>query len=133
MKKVTLPKLKKQALDLFTQLIKLEHQRDGKMKCFTCNKPLQPNTSDCQLGHFLPRGVYPGLTFNRDNVRLQCMRCNVWLHGNIIEFRIRLVNEIGEQGVLELESFRHDSYKLTRSDYLEMIQEFKEEIKKLNC
>jgi hypothetical protein len=131
MKKKTLPKLKKEALDLFSQLIKLEHQRDGKMKCFTCDKPLQPKTTDCQLGHFLPRGAYPGLTFNRDNVRLQCMRCNVWLHGNVFEFRARLINELGEQRVLELEAMRHETVKLGRSDYLRMIQELKEEIKKI--
>lgn len=132
MKKKTLPKLKKEALDLFSQLIKLEHNRDGKMKCFTCNKSLQPNTSDCQLGHFLPRGAYPGLTFNRDNVRLQCMRCNIYLNGNIIEFRIRLVDELGIEVVEKLESQRHDLVKLGRSDYQELINKYKTEIKKLN-
>lgn len=131
MKTKSLPKLKKEALDLFAQLIKLEHQRDGKMRCYTCGKPLQPNTTDCQLGHYLPRGAYPGLTFERKNVRLQCMRCNVWLHGNTFEFRERLIKELGEYTVLELESKRHNSVKLTRSDYLKMIQEFKEEISKI--
>ena len=131
MKKKTLPKLKKEALDLFSQLIKLEHQRDGKMKCYTCGKDLQPNTTDCQLGHFLPRGAYPGLTFNRDNVRLQCYRCNIFLHGNVFEFRERLAAEIGEQRLLELEAMRHEPVKLGRSDYLRMIQELKEEIKQI--
>lgn len=131
MKHKTLPKLKKEALGLFSQLIKLEHQRDGKMKCYTCGKDLAYKTSDCQLGHFLPRGAYPGLTFNRDNVRLQCMRCNVWLHGNVFEFRARLINELGEQRVLELESKRHEPVKYSRSDYLRMIQELKEQIKQI--
>lgn len=128
MKQKSLPKLKKEALDLFTKLIKLEHQRDGKVRCYTCGKVLQPGTTDCQLGHFLPRGAYPGLTFERDNVRIQCMRCNVWLHGNVFEFRARLINELGEDKVLELELRRHSTVKLTRSDYLRMIQKFKREI-----
>jgi hypothetical protein len=59
------------------------------------------------------------------------MRCNVWLHGNTFEFRARLINELGEQRVLELEAMRHETVKLGRSDYLRMIQELKEEIKKI--
>jgi hypothetical protein len=131
LKAKSLPKLKKEALDLFAKLIKLEHQRIGDLHCYTCEKSLEPNTTDCQLGHYLPRGAYPGLTFERDNVRLQCMRCNVFLHGNTFEFRARLVDELGESKVLELEAKRHNAVKLTRSDYLRMIQEFKNEINEL--
>ena len=88
-------------------------------------------SSDCQLGHFLSRGAYPGLTFHSDNSRVQCYRCNVHLHGNVIEFRERLINEIGYNKVTALELSRHTQVKWSRNDFHEMIDRFSAEIKEL--
>jgi hypothetical protein len=66
-----------------------------------------------------------------DNSRLQDYRCNVMLHGNIIEFRERLIKEIGLGEVEKLEASRHQTLKLTRSDYENMIIDFKAEIMSL--
>ena len=131
MKKVTLPKLKKKALDIYSELVKLRAARDGKLYCFTCSSPLKLNTSNCQLGHFLSRGAYPGLTFHPDNSRVQDYRCNVMLHGATIEFRTRLICEIGRPRVEKLEAQRFDSVKWSRTDFLSMIDQFKEEINTL--
>lgn len=131
MKQKTLPQLKKQALELFSILTKLRYLQKGELRCYTCGKPLRANTSDCQLGHFLSRGAYPGLTFHPDNSRLQCFRCNCLLHGNTIEFRERLIAEIGLEEVEALEAKRHELVKLSRIDYLEKIQFYKNEIKEL--
>lgn len=129
MKQKTLPQLKKQALELFTTYRKLTYLSKGDLRCYTCGKPLQANTSDCQLGHYLSRGAYPGLTFHPNNSRLQCFRCNCMLHGNTIEFRERLIAEIGLDEVEALEAKRHEPVKLGRGDYEEMIRFFKQEIK----
>lgn len=131
-KAVSLPKLKSKALDLFAELTKLRAYRDGKMYCYTCDAPLILKTSNCQLGHYLSRGAYPGLTFHVDNVRLQCYRCNCHLHGNIFEYRERLVNEIGVEEVEKLETSRHVSVKWSRSELLQMIEDYKAEIKILS-
>jgi hypothetical protein len=131
MKKVTLPKLKKKALDLYSELVKLKESQSGSLNCYTCGKLLKLNTADTQLGHFLSRGAYPGLTFHPNNSRVQCFRCNVWLHGATIEFRERLINEIGLVEVEKLEAQRHNPVKLGKSDYLEMIEKFTNEIKNL--
>lgn len=131
MKKQTLPKLKSKALDLFSELVKLRAARDGKLFCYTCDAPLKLNTSNCQLGHYLSRGCYPGLTFHPDNSRTQCYVCNCMKHGNTIEFRERLINEIGIDKVTDLEQNRHQITKLGRSDYEIMIKHFKTEIDEL--
>jgi hypothetical protein len=128
-KPVSIPMLKKKALDLFAQTVKLKAFNEGKMFCYTCDSPLALNTSNCQLGHYLSRGAYPGLTFSAQNVRLQCYRCNVHLHGNLIEFRERLIKEIGIEDVEALEADRHTQVKLSRSDYHSLIDMYKEEIK----
>lgn len=67
MKTKSLPKLKKEALDLLSELTKLKASRDGKLYCFTCGAKLQLHSFNTQLGHYLSRGAYPGLTFHPDN------------------------------------------------------------------
>jgi hypothetical protein len=128
---MTLPKLKAKALDLFAKVVKLRAYRNDKLFCYTCGKPLQLNTVDCQCGHYLSRGAYSGLTFHPNNSRPQCRKCNYFLNGNLIEYRIRLIAELGEKAVLDLESRRHEPLKLSRSDYEKMIEMFKEEINEL--
>jgi hypothetical protein len=130
-KPISLPKLKAKALKLYTEVVKLQAARDGKLFCYTCNSPLTLNTSNCQLGHFLPRGGYPGMTFEPDNSRLQCYHCNCHLHGNTTEFRIRLIEEIGIKKVEFMEANRHTQVKWSRSDLHSMIDQFSEAIKEL--
>ena len=131
MKKVTLPKLKAKALKLYTELVKLKAERDGKLNCYTCPAKLELHTNNCQLGHYLSRGGYPGLTFHPDNSRLQCYRCNCLLHGNTVEFRYQLIREIGIERVEQLEAARHLPIKLGRSDYEKLIEHLQSEIKEL--
>ena len=129
MKKLpSLPKLKKKTLDLYSELVKLKAHSEGKLRCYTCDCELTLNTSNCHLGHYLSRGAYPGLTFHPCNSRPQCYRCNVHLHGATIEFRTRLINEIGRAEVERLEACRHDSVKWSRSDFISMIEDFKGQI-----
>jgi hypothetical protein len=128
----TLPQLKKKALDIYAELVKLKAFKEGNLRCYTCDAPLQLNTSNCQLGHYLSRGAYPGLTFHIHNSRPQCYRCNCHLHGATFEFRVRLIGEIGLDSVVELEDQRHDPVKLSRLDYIDMIVNFRNEIKELS-
>ena len=125
-KSKSLSKLKEEAWSLFSARLKQRYADDeGNVMCFTCNALMKQNTSNCQGGHYLSRGGYPGLTFHPDNSRPQCYRCNIHLKGNTVEFRIRLIEEIGLERVEALEAQRHAQVKLTRSDYEKMIEELK--------
>lgn len=130
-KPISIPRLKKRALNLYSELVKLKAESEGKLYCFTCDCSLSLNTSNCQLGHYLSRGAYPGLTFDPDNSRVQCYRCNVHLHGATVEFRTRLILEIGRPAVERLEARRFDQVKWSRSDLHDMIDKFSQEIKEL--
>jgi hypothetical protein len=130
-KPISIPRLKKKALDLFSQVVKLRAYREGNLICYTCDSPVLLGSSNCQLGHYLSRGAYPGLTFHPDNSRIQCYRCNVMLHGNTIEFRERLIKEIGVIKIEQLESIRHIQIKMNRSDYHDLIDKYSKEIKDL--
>ena len=128
-KPVSIPKLKAKALALFAQVVKNEAYQSGEMNCFTCGAYLELGTSNCQLGHYLSRGAYPGLTFHPDNSRLQCFRCNCHLHGNLVEFRERLINEIGLERVEKLEASRHEQKKWSRAELHEMIWAYNDKLK----
>lgn len=130
-KPISIPKLKFKALKLYSELVKLRAASEGKLFCYTCGNPVELNTSNCQLGHYIPRGGYSGLTFHPDNSRIQDYHCNIGLKGNTVEFRIKLVEEIGIERVEELESIRHIQLKMIRSDYHDLINKFNEEIKEL--
>ena len=128
---ITLPKLKQKTLTLFSKLIKLRHAQNGIIRCYTGGAVIDLGSSNCQAGHYLTRGAYPSLTFHPDNCRPQCFRCNIHLHGNTVEFRERLINELGLEKVEQLESSRHESKKFSRGEYEEMIRNYKDEIKQL--
>lgn len=55
-------------------------------------------------GHYRTTAAAPQLRFNPDNVWLQCSACNVHKSGNIEAYRVALVELIGEERVLALES-----------------------------
>ena len=130
-KKISLPKLKKKALDLYAELVKLRAFNEGKLFCYTCMQLLKLHTSNCQLGHYLSRGAYPGLTFHPDNSRTQCYRCNVHLHGATVEFRERLICEIGIDRVEFMEGERHKQVLWSRSELLDMIESYSQKIKEI--
>jgi len=131
MKKISIPDLKAKALKLLAESVKLRAFNEGKLFCYTCDAPLKLNTSNCQLGHYLSRGAYPSLTFHPDNSRPQCYACNCHKHGNLIEFRTRLICEIGIERVEALEAKRFDAVKWDRSDLHGLIDKYSQEIKEL--
>ena len=128
---ISIPKLKKKALDLYSELVKRRAASEGKLRCYTCDAPLVLKTSNCHLGHYLSRGAYPGLTFHPNNSRVQCYRCNCHLHGATVEFRERLIIEIGHFKVTQMEYLRHRPVKWSRSDLLQMIEDFNSELNEL--
>lgn len=126
MKPKSISKLKAELWTQFSMFIKLKHSNNGYCKCFTCGKSIKIGTSDCHAGHYYSQGGFPALRFNEDNVRPQCMRCNVHLNGNSQIFRENLIKEIGEARLSELDKHRHDTLKLTKSDLIDKINEYKE-------
>lgn len=77
--------------------------------CYTCGaKDL--TTYNAQAGHFLPVGSVGSnntLSWDHRQIRLQCGRCNGAGQGEQVIFRNKLVQELGEDVVEELESRRY--------------------------
>ena len=58
-----------------------------------------------QCGHYVSRACLP-LRYDEKNCNCQCPRCNVFLHGNLIDYRIALVEKYGDTVVDGLEARR---------------------------
>ena len=112
-----LPKLKKKAQDVFNKWIR---ERDKDSGCISCNGDTQ------QAGHYFSSGHYSSLTFSELNVNGQCVRCNMFLHGNLIQYRMGLVYRYGEREVHQLEQdSRYGVKKWSREELEEIIKKYK--------
>lgn len=122
-KQLPLPKLLKKAQDTFNAFIRL---RDCEKGCISCNGPVE------QAGHYFSAGHHSLLRFNEVNVNGQCIRCNCFLHGNLIHYRSGLLKRYGEAKLLHLESVaRRTVKKWSRAELEAIIQLYKDEAIKI--
>lgn len=95
----------KEAQQSFNKWVRL---RDEGLPCISCGS----YTGKRNAGHYRSVGACPELRFEPQNVHVQCEKCNSWLSGNAIEYRINLVKKIGLKMVEWLES-SHAAKKYT--------------------
>lgn len=104
---------------LFSKYVRLNRaDKEGIVPCFTCDKPF--HYKKLQNGHYISR-FYKSVRWNTDNCRPQCMWCNMLKSGDIVNFRERLIKEIGEPSVLELEQARTQLWKADRAELQQLI------------
>ncbi|EEU9470403.1 hypothetical protein FWY15_16835 [Escherichia coli] len=96
----------REAQSAFNRYIRI---RDEGKPCVSCGNPLLGKSnyltgSAIDASHYRSRGAASHLKFNVFNVHSACTRCNRQLSGNAVEYRIRLVERIGQERVERLES-----------------------------
>jgi hypothetical protein len=102
-------------------------KRDEGKACISCGT----YNGQFHAGHYQSVGNCPELRFNEDNVHGQCATCNNHLSGNLINYRINLINKIGIKGVEFLERKDHEPLKLTVDEIKDLIAVYKKKIKNL--
>jgi hypothetical protein len=85
--------------------------RDAGQGCISCGRPATWK-GQWDAGHYRSVGSAPELRFEPLNVNKQCGQCNVHLSGNLIAYRINLIQKIGLEWVEWLEG-KHEPMKLT--------------------
>ena len=100
----------------FNKFIRL---RDAENGCISCGGKVS------QAGHYLSQGHHSALRFDENNTNGQCVRCNLFLSGNLINYRKGLVKKIGEDAVNRLESVERKSHKWERTDLIFKIEHYK--------
>ena len=111
----SIPKLTKKAQDVFNRWVR---RRDADKGCISCGAEID------HAGHYLSAGHHGHLRFNEMNVNGQCLRCNNFLHGNLINYRIGLVKRYGEQKVQYLESCAHGVKKWSKTELQAIIETY---------
>ncbi len=86
--------------------------RDADQPCISCGRHHQ---GAHDAGHYRSVGAQPALRFDETNCHKQCVPCNQHKGGNIVEYRIRLLQKIGREAV-ELLEIEHAPAKYTIED-----------------
>ena len=129
MKKKTTTQLKKELDKWFSQYIRLRRaDANGLVECFTCGKI--DHWKKQQAGHFQSRR-HLTTRWNELNVQVQCVRCNMFNQGEQYKFGKLLDVRIGDETSEKLERLSKHTAMFRRVDYLEMIEKYKEKVKKL--
>jgi hypothetical protein len=97
----------KELQTIFNKYIRL---RDIGLPCVSCGDRINgtPHAS-----HFLSVGSHPALRFNENNVHSSCNQCNTHLHGNLVEYSLRLPDRIGQDNYDKLIASRGDRLQLS--------------------
>lgn len=87
---------------------KFIYWRDYGRPCIACGRPLNYGVRGGAVdsSHYRSRGAAPWLRFNVFNNHSGCVRCNRELSGNLIPYRLNLIEKIGLQRVERIE---HDN------------------------
>ena len=110
---------------VFNEFIRL---RDADLPCISCGRYHQ---GQWHAGHYRSVGACPELRFNEDNAHKQCSACNNHLSGNILEYRLGLIEKIGLERVEFLERKDHPPLKLSVEEIKDLIKAYKAKVKEL--
>ena len=128
----TISKLKKKLDKVFSEYIrKRDSDYKGNCKCISCGKEYAAFGGRIHAGHLFSRR-YLSIRYSEQNVNAQCSYCNTFLNGNQILAARGVENKWGKGTVDELESRMHIVVKLTRADYEEAIERYKQKIRELD-
>lgn len=111
---------------VFQHFIRL---RDKDKPCISCGNK---NPSDWCGSHYFPAGVYSGLIFDERNCHGACNTyCNMYLSGNLVNYRIGLIERYGEDFVKQLEedSLSLKQYKYTKEELKEIQNKYLKKIR----
>jgi len=120
----TLGDYKKDLQYYFNRWIRLTKEK----VCISCDKNLEGTKYDAS--HYRSVGSNPSLRYEPDNVWNGCVRCNRDLHGNLIEYRKRLLIKIGKERLDFLEQ-EQPPKKYTIDEIKELIKLYKLKLKEI--
>jgi hypothetical protein len=104
-------------------------ERDRDLPCISCSGKLG---AKYDAGHYYSRGAFPNLAYDPDNCHAQCVRCNQYLSGNLIDYTENLPKRIGSERFKALQERKNDRKSLSIPEIRELIILYKLKTKNLN-
>ena len=116
---------------VFSEYIRRKYaDKNGIVKCYTCNKKAYWKGEGMQNGHFISRASR-ALRWDEDNCRPQCYACNCMRYGQNYLFAMNLNKEFGYDKADELLNKSREIVKHTTPELLEMIDYYNEQLKSI--
>lgn len=109
---------------IFNEFIRL---RDEGLVCISCQKPPKKKNA----GHYHNANNHWSVRYDEDNVHLQCEACNNNLSGNLIPYRKHLIDKIGTERFLRLESICQITMKYSRDELYDIKEIYRQKLKAL--
>ncbi len=101
--------------------------RDKDKPCVSCGTC---ESSRWDAGHYRTTSAAPQLRFDERNIQRQCIVCNQHHSGNLVPYRVELIERIGIESVEAIES-NHDRHRWTIEECKAIKAEFDEKLKRL--
>lgn len=70
---------------------KFVRERDKQKGCISCSGQVE------QAGHYFSQGHHSALRFDLTNIHGQCKKCNLFLHGNLINYGQGIIRRYGQE------------------------------------
>ncbi len=123
-------KYKAKLWKIFSLYIRLrDSDVNGYCRCISCEAV--KHFKDCDAGHFVPKNKGNAIYFDENDVNSQCQYCNRYLHGNLYLYGKALEDKIGKKAVNELFRKSKSIKKYSDKEYLDLIDYYENEVKKL--
>ena len=128
MRKVKRKTLIKKLDAIFSEYIRRKHaDKNGIVKCYTCNVKKFWKGEGMQNGHFISRKSRI-LRWDERNCRSQCYSCNCHFYGRQYVFALNLNKEYGYNIAEELLIESKKIIKQSDQDLLDLIDKYKEKV-----
>lgn len=121
MKKPPIARLKRKAWKVFSLWVRLHHGEYP--RCVTCGTSFFYKLM--HAGHFI-HGHSKATFLDERNVHVQCIRCNHFLSGNLIEYVEFMRKTYGQETIDELRALSKQVWKPTRAELEAIIEKYKE-------
>lgn len=125
----TIPDLIREADKAFAAFIR-ERDRLAGHTCISSGKPLDWSGNAVDAGHYRSRGAASHIRYHEDNCHAQTKLDNQFKAGNVVEYRIRLVQRIGLARVEALEADNTPT-KWTRERLIAIRDEYRAKLREL--
>jgi hypothetical protein len=131
-RRITRRNLVKKLDTIFSEYIRRKHSdKNGIVKCYTCNKKAYWKGEGMQNGHFISRNSRI-LRWEENNCRPQCYACNCMRYGQNYIFAMNLNKEFGYDIASDLLRKSKQIVKLSNEDLISLINKYKNLVEKLN-
>ncbi len=123
----------KDSQQAFNEFIRLRDQIAGHA-CISSGRPLDWSGNAVDAGHYRSRGSAPHLRFDERNCHAQSKQDNRFLSGNIADYRIRLIERIGQDEVDSLEAdqtvrkYTIEDLQAIKKHYRALVREMKKQM-----